>query len=173
MRLTKEKWLQVAWSARHKTAGLTETFSRHLTHSVHSQVNLSLRRFSGTSHTVSTAKSALAFCDLSATSNSRDYLYLSQSDEMTPALKTIWFHTQTETVAKVYCRMRDRGQRSMRITWSVLVKMSSDKEKGSHHMKGSGKVIWAWTLWPAQMAPIPNLILDNNSTSLGDRKSVV
>lgn len=48
----------------------------------------SLRCFSSTSNTVSKTKSTLSFFDLPATSNSRDYLYLWQSYEMMPALKT-------------------------------------------------------------------------------------
>lgn len=108
----------------------------------------SLRCFSGTSNTVSKNQinlsllRSLCYFRLKRLSISLTKLWDDVSTD-----DWIWFPTQTERVAKTYCRMRNGGQRSIHITWSILVKMSSDKEnKGSHYMKQSGEGIWAWTL---------------------------
>lgn len=122
----KKNGCKVAWSTRHKTAGFTWGCFSGTSNSVQNQINLSL-------------------LDLSATKLKRLSISLTKLWDDVSTDDWIWFPTQTERVAKTYYRMRKRG--SEHITWSILVKMSSDKEnKGSHYMKESGEGIWAWTL---------------------------
>lgn len=146
----KKNGCKVTWSTRHKTAGFTETFFRHLTHSVQNQVNLSLLW-------------SLCYFKPKRLSVSLTKLWDDASTE-----DWRWFHAETEMAAKMYCRMRNRRQRPIHITWSILVKMSSDKETRIHTTwrnlgKWYGHGLCSQPKWP----PIPNLILYNNSTTLG------
>lgn len=120
----KKNGCKMAWSPRHKTPGFTEMFFRHLKYSVQNQINLILLR---SPCYFRLKRLSVSLTKLWDDANTEDWM---------------WFHTQTERVAKMYCKLRNGGQRTMHITWSISVKMSSDKEnKDSHYMEQSAKVI--------------------------------